>query len=54
MSLTQIAVVLTGIWLVITSQEPASSTLTLIVGIVVVVLVLLDSPFVRSYRTNQN
>jgi hypothetical protein len=42
MSLTQLAVILTGIYLIIVSQEAVSSTLTLIWGIVIVVLVLLD------------
>lgn len=42
MSLTQLAVLLTGIYLIIQSQQPVSSTLTLIWGIVIVVLVLLD------------
>ena len=51
MSLTQIAVVITGAWLILSSQEPASETLTLICGIAVVVLVILDSAFVRNYRS---
>lgn len=54
MSLTQIAVAITGIWIIITSQEPVSSTLTLIVGVAVVILVILDSTFVRAYRTNRS
>lgn len=50
MSLTQIGVVLAGIWLIINSQEPTSTTLSLIFGITIVVLVVLDSSFVRGYR----
>jgi hypothetical protein len=42
MSLTAIAVIILGAWLAITSQAAVSSTLQLVVGIVVVVLVLID------------
>lgn len=50
MSLTQLAVILLGLYLVLTSQNPVSSTLTLLWGIIVVVLVLLD---LRSYITSR-
>lgn len=40
--LTSLAVVLVGIWLVIQSQQPVSSTLTLIFGIAVAALALID------------
>lgn len=40
--LTAIAVVLVGIWMILMSQGPVSATLTLIFGIVVAVLALLD------------
>jgi hypothetical protein len=40
--LTSIAVVLVGVWLIVTSQQHVSSTLTLIFGIVVGLLALLD------------
>jgi hypothetical protein len=53
MSLTQIAVIVAGAWLILEGTESAlSSTVTLIFGIAVVVLVLLDSPAVRAYRTH--
>lgn len=54
MSLTQIGAVLAGIWIILTSQEPISSTLSLVFGIVIVALVLLDSAFIRAYRENRN
>lgn len=54
MSLTQIGVVLTGIWIILTSQEPISSTLSLVFGVVIVALILLDSAFVRSYRSSRS
>lgn len=51
MSFTQIAVLLTGVWLLlIGASVEVSNTLTLIFGIAVVVLVLLDSPAVRARR----
>lgn len=51
MSLTQIGVLLTGVWLLlIGAGTEVSNTLTLIFGVAVIVLVLLDSPFVRSRR----
>jgi hypothetical protein len=48
MSLTQIAVLLAGVWLILQGAGAAlSSTVTLIFGIAIVVLVLLDwSPVV--------
>lgn len=42
MSLTQIAVLLVGIFLILFSQGPVSATLTLIFGIAVCVLVLAE------------
>lgn len=51
MSLTQIAVILTGVWLIlIGAAAEVSDTLTLIFGIAVVALVCLDSPAVRARR----
>lgn len=51
MSLTQIAVILGGVWLIlIGAAAEITDTVTLIFGIAVVVLVLLDSPAVRTYR----
>lgn len=50
MSLTQIGVLLTGIWLILIAATEVSDTLTLIAGIAVVALVLLDSPIVRARR----
>ena len=51
MSLTQIAVVLAGVWLLLVGASvEVTSTLSLIFGIAIVVLVLLDSSFVRTYR----
>lgn len=51
MSFTQIAVLLTGVWLLlIGASVEVSNTLTLIFGIAVVALVLLDSPAVRARR----
>jgi multisubunit Na+/H+ antiporter MnhE subunit len=49
MILTTLAVLLVGIWLVITSQQHLSSTATLLFGIVVGVLALVDllRPYVR-------
>jgi hypothetical protein len=40
--LTSIAVILVGVWLIVTSQQRVSSTLTLIFGILVGLLALLD------------
>ena len=40
--LTALAVVLVGIWLIMQSQQPVSSTLTLIFGIVAAALALFD------------
>lgn len=48
MILTQLAVILVGIYLVITSQQPASSTLTLVWGIAVVLLVVFDLAPLRA------
>lgn len=48
MSLTQLSVLLLGIYLIITSQQPVSATLALVWGIVIVVLVLLDLPAARG------
>ena len=45
--LTSLAVLLTGIWLVLQSQQPVNKTLTLIFGILVAVLALVD--LVRPY-----
>lgn len=47
MSLTQIAVALVGVYLILVSQTAVSAVLTLILGIVVVVLVILDSGVLR-------
>ena len=43
MSLTQIAVCLEAIWLIIVSQTSVSPLLTLIFGLVALVLVILDA-----------
>jgi hypothetical protein len=52
MSLTQLGVVLLGVYLIlIGAAVEVSTTLTLIFGIVVAALVLFDSDFVRTYRT---
>lgn len=40
--LTSLAVILVGIWLVLQSQGPVQSTVTLIIGIVVAALALVD------------
>jgi hypothetical protein len=40
--LLAIAVLLTGIWIALTSQEPVSSGVTLIFGIVVAVLAAIE------------
>lgn len=37
-----LALLLVGIWLILSSQTPPSPTLTLLFGIAVVILVLLD------------
>lgn len=51
MSLTQIAVLITGVWLILLgATAEVSDTLTLIFGIAVVALVLIDSPIVRARR----
>jgi len=52
MSLTQIGVIIAGAWLILVgaNSEP-STTLTLVAGIAIVVLVLIDSDFVQTYRT---
>lgn len=52
MSLTQLAVILAGIYLILIGLSVAlSSTATLIFGIAIVVLVVLDAPFARTaYR----
>lgn len=51
MSLTQLAVLLTGAWLIlIGASVEVTSTVTLIFGIVVVALVLIDSPAVKAQR----
>lgn len=49
---TSIAVVLAGAWLIIYSQEKPSTTLTLVFGIVIVVLALIDllRPYVIRNR----
>jgi hypothetical protein len=55
MSLTQIGIVLAGIWLILTGIEAElTKTITLIFGIAIVVLIVLDSSLVRSYRTGNN
>jgi hypothetical protein len=46
--MTQLAVILVGIWLILQSQTNVSSTLTVIFGIAVCVLALLD---LMSWRT---
>lgn len=51
MILTSLAVLLVGIWLVITSQSHVSSTGTLIFGIVVGALALVD--LLRPYVANR-
>lgn len=43
MSLTQIAVLITGVWLIVFSQEPTSEVFTLICGIAVAGLVLAEA-----------
>lgn len=49
MSLTQLAVILAGVYLILIGAETAiSSIVTLIFGIAIVVLVLIDSPAVRA------
>jgi hypothetical protein len=54
MSLTQIAVVVTGAWLIlIGAGSEITNTVTLIMGLAVVILVVLDSAFVRSYRNSR-
>ena len=51
-SLTQLGVILLAVLLiVIGAGTEVTNTLILIVGVVVVVLVLFDSPFVQAYRT---
>lgn len=40
--LTSLAVVLIGIWLILQSQQPVNATLTLVFGIAVAVLALVD------------
>lgn len=46
---TSIAVLIVGIWLVLSSQEPVSSALTLVLGIIVAVLAFVDLlPALRS------
>jgi hypothetical protein len=47
MGLTQIAVAALGLYLVYTSQAAVSSTVTLVWGLVVVVLVVWDAARVR-------
>lgn len=50
--LTSVAVVLAGAWLIIYSQEKPSTTLTLVFGILVVVLAVIDLLLVlRARRT---
>ena len=51
MSLTQWSVVVAGVWLILEGVEAGlTNTATLIFGIAVVALVLLDSAYVRTYR----
>lgn len=51
MSFTQLGVILAGVWLIlIGSGTTVSDTLTLIFGIVVVLLVLLDGPLASVRR----
>lgn len=51
MSLTQIAVILTGVWLILVgASTEITNTVTLIFGVAVVALVLIDSPAVRARR----
>ena len=47
--LTSLAVVLTGVYLIIVSQEHVTSTLTLIFGLVIGILALADLvfPYIR-------
>lgn len=40
--LLAIAVLIVGIWMVLTSQEPVSSGLTLVLGIIVAVLAFIE------------
>jgi hypothetical protein len=47
MLLTPLAVVLAGVWLIVQSRSTVSDTLTLIFGIVIAVLALLDA--IRPY-----
>jgi hypothetical protein len=52
MSLTQIGVVLAGVWLLLVGiGSNPSETLSLVFGIAIIVLVFLDSAFVREYRS---
>jgi hypothetical protein len=51
MSLTQIAVVLVGAWMILSTQLSSwSNTATTVVGIVVILLVVLDGRAVLSRR----
>lgn len=45
--LTSLAVVLVGVWLIVSSQERVSADLTLILGIVAAILALVD--LIRPY-----
>lgn len=47
MILTSLAMILVGIWLVVYSQGPVSTTLTLIFGIAAAALALID--LIRPY-----
>jgi hypothetical protein len=52
MSLTQIAVIIAGAWLIlIGAGSEITNTVTLIMGIAVVILVVMDSASFRAYRT---
>jgi hypothetical protein len=51
MSLTRLAVILAGIWIIIYSQTAPSEVLSLIFGIVIVAFVLFDNRDVLLNRT---
>jgi uncharacterized membrane protein YqgA involved in biofilm formation len=46
---TSVAVLIIGVWMIVSSQEPVSATLTLVLGVLVGILAFLDLlPSVRS------
>lgn len=50
MNLTSLAVILLGLYLVVKSQTAVNATFTLIWGLVVIALVVLDTLSVGSWR----